>query len=400
MITREESVQAFEALEKYQTKAAAARELGIDPRTLSRRIDRYYADPEATVYKECKENGIPYDEVSMAWVKGKNISLLWKNNKQMSYEDIRDSFIEEMKNHAPVYSNDMFNKNIFKDENNLLIIDAADVHIGKLAKSYETGGDEYNTEKAVERLQLGIERLVSRASSAFGFEKIVFVIGNDIIHIDKPNRTTTSGTPQDTDGQWWEMFLAAKKAYIKAIEVMMTFSEVHVVFCPSNHDYMSGWMLADTISSWFNNVERVSFGEDNKSVSINHRKYIVYGNNLIGFTHGDGAKEKDLANLMQMEARQHWGKTKFAYLYTHHTHHKHRKVNKQLIEKDHIGFTILSPSYVQDPENSVYIETVRSPSPADGWHSRNGYMNFPAIEAFIHNDKNGQIARLTEFFVE
>jgi len=398
MITRDQSIEAFNASQKYETKAEAARNLGIDVKTLNRRISRYYADPEATIYRNALEEGIPFDEISMAWVKNKEVSIMWKkDNNVLSYEQIRDNLIDEMKKYAPVYPNIARELPPLDHDKNLLIIDAADVHVGKLAKSYETGQPEYNISIAVSRIQNGVAKLLSSASK-LSIESIIFVIGNDILHIDNPRRTTTASTPQDTDGQWWEMFLAAKMAYIKAIEIMVEHADVHIVFCPSNHDYVSGWMLADTISSWFRNNPNVSFGINNQSVSINHRKYVVYGNNLIGFTHGDGAKERDLASLMQYEARSMWGKTKYATFYTHHTHHKHRKMNDTMLEKDQIGITLLSTSRVQDPKNSVYIETVRSPSPADGWHSRNGYVNSQAMEAFVHNYENGPIARFTEYF--
>ncbi|PCJ96712.1 MAG: hypothetical protein COA52_00460 [Hyphomicrobiales bacterium] len=333
----------------------------------------------------------------MAWVKTDEVSMLWKNNSPiMSYFDIRDSLIEEMQKYAPKYEDlELIPKT--HRENNLLVLDAADIHIGKLSKTDETGY-EYNIQLAVDRVESGINDLINRANYAFNPEKTVFVIGNDVLHIDRPHRTTTAGTPQDTDGQWWEMYMAAKMCYIKCIEKLTQLGPVHVVFCPSNHDYTSGYMLADSISSWFHNVKNVSFGEDNKNISIAHRKYIVYGNNLIGFTHGDGAKEKDLANLMQYEAREAWGKTKYAYIYTHHTHHKHKKNNNQLVEKDYTGITVLSPSRDHNPEHNVYIETVRSPSPPDGWHSRNGYVNQTAIEAFIHNEIDGQIGRLTHYY--
>jgi len=399
IITRDEAIKAFEAVELYDTKVDAAKSLGITTSALYRRIKHYHKDPEAIIYRNAKENRVPYDDINMAWIKNDEVSMLWKKSDGvLSYTEIRDQLIEEMVKYAPVYK--PISRSTFLEQN-LLIIDAADIHVGKLCRTYETGFDEYNIDIAVKRVEEAIEALVVQ-SQFYNPEKIVFVIGNDVLHIDNARRTTTSGTPQDTDGQWWDMYLAAKMCYIKAIERLIPLADVHVVFCPSNHDYVSGWMLADTISSWFANNGNVHFGEDNKSISINHRKYIVYGSNLIGFTHGDGAKEKDIPNLMQYEAREMWGKTTHAYMYTHHTHHADRKfvtdTSKHRIEKDHIGITVLSPSTHINSDHGVYIETVRSPSPPDGWHSRNGYVNKAAIEAFIHHHKNGQIARLTHFF--
>ena len=394
MITREQAIEAFEAKEKHQTIKAAADSLNIHTDTLKRRISRYYADPEAIIYRNAKENRVPFEDVKLAWIKNKEVSMLWKGHTNVvSYEDMRDKIIEEMDKHSPVYT---IPENKFKTEKNLLVIDAADIHFGKLSLREETGY-EYNIKIASDRMDKAVDDILAKGS-LFNPEKIVFVIGNDVIHIDKPGRTTTNGTPQDTDGQWWQMFLAAKLSYIKSIEKMALYAPVHVVFCPSNHDYMSGWMLADTISSWFRNHPNVTFGDNNRSISIAHRKYVVYGQNLIGFTHGDGAKHKDLKELMQYEAKQAWSRSKYAYFYIHHFHHKDKQHNGKLMEKDYIGLTVLSPSVSQKPEMDIYIETVRSPSPADRWHSTNGYVNRCAIEAFVHHHEDGQVGRLTHYF--
>jgi hypothetical protein len=151
----------------------------------------------------------------------------------------------------------------------------------------------------------------------------------------------------------------------------MQVAPVHVVFNPSNHDYTNGFFLADAISAWFRNAEDVTF-----DVSISHRKYYQYHNNLIGTTHGDGAKENDLPLLMANEASKGWSETKHKYIYIHHKHHKWSK----------------------DIMN-VTLEGMRSPSEADSWHHRNGYQHSPrAIEGFIHHKIHGQVARITHTF--
>jgi hypothetical protein len=48
--------------------------------------------------------------------------------------------------------------------------------------------------------------------------------------------------------------------------------------------------------------------------------------------------------------------------------------------------------------DNIQLEVVRSPSPPDGWHDRNGYVNMQAVEAFIHHPFEGQILRKTEWF--
>lgn len=316
--------------------------------------------------KECESVGIPHERVGNYWYKGKHFSIHASNKKEINYEEVRDGIIEAMDLHSPKYTT-IERKEI--EEGHLLVIDPADIHIGKLATTFESG-DEYNINIAIERVRQGVEGIINK-SKGFNIEQIVLIIGNDILHIDSPKRTTTSGTPQDTDGMWYEGFLEAKKLYVEIIERLVTLADIHVVFNPSNHDYMSGFFLADVIKSWFRLCENITF-----DTSISHRKYYRYGNNLIGSTHGDGAKLSDLPLLMAQEAPDAWCNTKHRYIYSHHLHHYQAK--------DMIG---------------VSLETLRSASGTDSWHHRNAYQHSPkAIMGFIHHKEFGQIARLNHYF--
>jgi len=280
-------------------------------------------------------------------------------------EELRAKLLADLKDYSPVYPTIKRDKS---KDGHCLVVDPADIHIGKLATAFETGVD-YNSQIAVKRVKDGVQGILDK-SSGFNIDKIIFIGGNDILHTDTPTRKTTSGTPQDTDGMWYDNFLTAKQLYVDILEMLITVADVEFVFNPSNHDYMSGFMLADVIKTHFRLSKNISF-----DCSISHRKYSVYGNSIIGTTHGDGAKQVDLGQLMSIEAKEHWANSEHRYFYTHHVHHK--------TAKDYINVT---------------VESLRSPSPADSWHDRNGYVNKAAVEGFIHSKENGQVARLTHFF--
>lgn len=285
--------------------------------------------------------------------------------KKLDYFDVKDAIIKEMENYIPKYPEIKREK---ISEGHLLVIDPADIHIGKLCTAFETG-DSYNTEIAVTRVLSGINGILNKVIG-FNIDKILLVIGNDILHIDTPKRTTTSGTPQDTDGMWYDNFLTAKSLYVKVIELLLPIADVVVHYDPSNHDYTNGFFLADCLSTWFRTSKNVTF-----ETSISHRKYFRYYTNLIGTTHGDGAKESDLPLLMAQESKD-WSECKHRYIYTHHIHHKK--------SKDY---------------GSVCVESLRSPSGTDSWHHRNGYQHQPkAVEAFIHSKQDGQVCRITHIF--
>lgn len=338
-------------------------------RYISKSLSKLIRSEEHPALAEaCEERGIDISSVGIAWAKDKKWSIQFKPNKESgpTFEQMLEDHISAIKTHTFDYG-EIVRTNY--TDSYLLVIDPADVHIGKLASSFETGED-YNTQIAVNRVKEGVEGILKKASG-FNIDQIVFVAGNDILHIDTPKRTTTSGTPQDTDGMWYNNFLIAKRLYVDVLDTLIKVADVHFMFNPSNHDYQTGFFLADTIKSWYNKCKNITF-----DTSIAHRKYYKYHGNLIGTTHGDGAKPQDLPLLMAQEAGEDWSSSKNRYVYIHHIHHK--------MSKDFAGVT---------------VEALRSPSGTDSWHHRNGYQHAPkAVEGFIHAKDHGQIARFTHLF--
>jgi hypothetical protein len=323
------------------------------------------------IKNEANELGLDDADVKHGWIKSKTASLFFKNpnfksKEEENYERIRESILNDIDTHTPKYE-------IFKredsDDAHLLVIDPADVHIGKLCDAFETG-ESYDNQIAVQRVLEGVQGILNK-SKGFNIDKILFIGGNDILHIDTPRRTTTAGTSQDTDGMWYSNFLIAKQLYVEILERLLTVADVHFTFNPSNHDYVHGFFLADVIRTWFKDCKQITF-----DCSISHRKAFRYGLNLIGTTHGDGAKNQDLPILMATEFPIDWSATKHRYVYTHHVHHK--------FSKDYIGVT---------------VESLRSPSGTDSWHHVKGYQHAPkAVEGFIHHKINGQVARISHLF--
>lgn len=319
------------------------------------------------IYQESKKLGLDVEDVKHGWLKTQDASMFFTNPlyKKKEEDGFYNELIKDLQNFSPVFPEI---KRTASKEGHLLVIDPADIHVGKLARAFETGED-YNSQIAVKRVLEGVQGILDK-TSGFNIDQILFVGGNDILHIDTPKRMTTSGTPQDTDGMWYDNFLIAKQLYIDVLTMLLPIANVHFVFNPSNHDYTNGFFLADVIKTYFKDCKNITF-----DCSIAHRKYYSYFNNLIGTTHGDGAKQSDLPLLMAHESKD-WSTCKHRYIYTHHVHHK--------TAKDHIGVT---------------IESLRSPSASDSWHSRNGYTGVPkAIEGFLHHKEFGQISRITHIF--
>lgn len=331
---------------------------------LPRRTDNWRRKVQhPALQNECDVVGLPATSVTNYWYKGKHFSIHVKGEK--TFFDVAEEVIGEMKKHSPKYPKVNYTR--VKD-GHLLVIDPADIHVGKLCSAFETG-EEYNCKIACQRVMDGVQGILDKANG-FNIDQILLIIGNDCLHVDTPKHTTTSGTSQDTHLMWYDAFKVALELYRTAIEKLIQIAPVYVQYDPSNHDYQTGFFLAQTLQAWFSSSKSVTF-----NVSIAHRKYFNYGQNIIGTTHGDGAKEQDLALLMAHEAKQ-WSDCRHKYFYIHHIHHKK--------SKDYMG---------------VCVEALRSPSGTDSWHHRNGYQHAPkAVEGFIHHKQYGQVCRITHLF--
>lgn len=364
-----------------------ARRLNIAQSTVSRSIEKWKADVYKAVWEPTKKEIMEHSRIVDDYVENnntqrKNVSHLrhktklpdgskvsaFIKNPKVEEEERRfwEDLIEEVKNHAPVYPK--LKRGINKD-NHLLVIDPADIHIGKLASAFETW-EEYDQQIAVQRVREWVKWILDKASP-YNIDKILFIGGNDIVHTDNTKRTTTSGTPQDTDWMWYNNYINAKKLYVEVLETLLTVADVDFVFNPSNHDYVAWFYLCQVIEAHFRNNNNISFDND-----MSHRKYYKYGQNMIWTTHWDWAKQNDLPLLMAQERAVMWSETKHRYIYWHHLHHKN--------SKDYPWVT---------------FETMRSASWTDSRHHRNWYQHAPkAIEGFLHHPQFGQIARFTNLF--
>jgi len=327
-----------------------------------------------------KEFGIPDDKLDIAvnsrliWDKSRDYSMKIDNPytvKNVKVKTFIDVFLEGLKDYSPKYPK--IKRKKLKDPH-LLVIDIADLHINKFCQLFMTGAT-YDSNVAVERALEGVEGILKK-SVGFDIEKIVFVIGNDVLNTDGKSKATTNGTPQDTDLHWWQAFKIAKMMYVKSIETCLSVADVEVIHCPSNHDFHLGTCLADSLVSWFRFSKNVTFQD-----SPRYRKYYRYHKSMLEFEHGDKGKPSNVPLLMAQEEPRMWAETKYRYSYLHHVHHS--DITKYQSSKDYIG---------------ANVTFLRSPSSPDIWHAESGYINLVAIEGFIHSRDNGRVSHLTHYF--
>jgi len=323
--------------------------------------------------KYCKAEGIDINRVkSCKYVNhlGQqkfNIVMDFDDKNEKTYFDHRDDIIADMDAHSPLY--EKFKRIKKRNDGRLLVIGLADLHLNQLS-SYTETHEKYYTKLAVDKAVEGVLSLLEE-SKGYDITHVLFPLGGDVLNVDTPKNTTTSGTHQDTDMMWYDAFVTARKMFVAMIDATLARGyKVVIKHIVANHDYMSGFMLTDTIKSWFRNTD-IDF-----DVDMHHRKYYRFGLNMIAITHGDSAKKDKLALLASNEFK-YWSDTKFRYIYTQHIHHK-------TVAVDEIG---------------VAIQSLRTPTVASGWASRNGYQHSQSsIAGFVHDQNHGQIAELNHNF--
>lgn len=394
-------IAALDAYEKHGTKTEAAKSLNLHVATYDNRLTQAQKAGREVLTAACAAEMDNLESLSHFWKiakddDGNGYSLFIKNpisGQTTSITDmVQNAISESLKDDPPEYECRP------KDGGeNLMVMDLSDVHFLKLCVESETGYT-YSRDVARHRVREGVKALLGMAKP-FEVGRILFVLGNDILHTDNSRNTTTSGTPQDTDGTIFQGFSDAKSALVGAIEECAKVAQVDLIHIPSNHDWLLGWTLSQCLGAWFKDHPNVNASD--YALSERHRKYYRYGSNLIGLSHGDGAKEEKLYGLMVKESRSHVGECPNLYWILHHVHHKDRKrrgVDVFVTEKDHNGMTAHHFGSHATEGDGVQIEYVRSPSPPDGWHDRNGFVNRQAVECFIFHPYDGQKVRLTEWF--
>lgn len=252
-------------------------------------------------------------------------------------------------------------------ETHALEICVFDIHIGKQAYDAETGHGNYDATIAAELARQAVDDLLAQ-SRLYKLDKIILPIGNDLLHADNLIATTTGGTRQDVDSRYHLMFRRARSLMSWAIERCAQRAPVQVIVCPGNHDTVSSWTLGQVLAAEYANDPRVSFDD-----SAKRRKYVQYGKNLIGYTHGNAEPLTKLPAIMAVEQKALWAATDYREWHVGHRHHQKK----------------LPPILVDDKEG-VTVRICRSLSAPDSWHAEFGWVGATrGAEAFLWRKSGG-----------
>src|SRR3990167_3980718 len=295
---------------------------------------------------------------------------LWLRRKT---EEIRASHaLEDFRKDVLKYSPKNFPKYSPAKNGLMLEVEMPDIHIGKLTWGEESGVDG-DLKIQVETARKVMSELLSYTKN-FPIEKILFPLGHDFYNSDNQFDTTSHGTPQQEDTRWRKTFRTGWNLSAELIDMCASVAPVEVPIIGGNHDEERSFYLGEVLSGLYAKNKRVSI--DN---SAKMRKYILYGSNLIGLTHGYHEKLKELKDIMAYEVPELWARSKFREVHTGDKHHKEDYVHK-----------------THEDNSGVVVRILRSLTPPDAWHYNKGYIGaLRASEAFMWDKKKGLLAQFT-----
>lgn len=255
-----------------------------------------------------------------------------------------------------------------KNQNGLVLeVAIFDLHFGKQAFPPETLDRPYDIKITEAMFFRALDKIIERAQG-FKYEKVLFIVGNDMLHSNDLDNRTANGTIVDSDGRFHKAYVVARKAMTAAIDKLRQIAPVHVVVCVGNHDRFSAWTLGHSLECWYHNDPDVTI--DNAPAL---RKYYEWGKVALLFTHGDEGKRQDYPLLFATEKPEMFGRTKFREIHTGHFH-----------------------STKTEEYHGVRVRTLSSLSTADSWHASKGFKGaLRTAEAFVWSKEEGLIAQFT-----
>jgi len=365
-------LEVIEAINRTGGINPAARDLGLKRTTIQAAITGLRSRAAKSGY--APDSGMTHPAPSPFLVKGTSTLYDSDGNQKAQWvkttlddskveEMVRamvDAMTEEVKGKAPKIAPPKDS-----DPDLLTVYPMGDPHFGMYAWAEETG-DDFDTDIAERVTCAAIDRLIDSAPPA---ETAIVLPLGDLIHADSStNRTPNSGATLDVDTRWARVMQIALRALIYAIKkALAKHKKVIVRIVKGNHDPHASLAIALALDAYFHGEPRI-----NVDLSPAAHWYYKFGRVLIGSTHGDTTKERDLLGVMAADRPQDWGETEFRYWYCGHIHHS--------AKKEYPG---------------VVVEYFRTLATKDAWHAAQGYRSGRDMCRIVHHKMYGETERQT-----
>lgn len=261
----------------------------------------------------------------------------------------------------PVKSIESKDCTLHVDNNKIVEIQYADLHIG-------LKGIEYESE-----LKSITDRIIEKNKDA---SKFLLPIGQDWLNADikiGANYLTTSGTSLEQSLSYKDMIQTGIRVACYIIDSIL-YNTKATIDCPyilANHDKHSCFGVFCALMQRYLNNPRIKFDD-----SMKQRKYIKYGVNGIGLGHGHKEKNK-IYKAFSIEAPSIYASTKFREFHLSHLHNESVKDECGVVHRR--------------------LPTVNTP---DEWHTESGWIGATnRIQTFVYDIDKG-LKSIEYYYIE
>lgn len=402
-LSDERCIEVLRAVDRFGSKAEAARQLNVAHSSISRTVDiarrrgisidsEVANQEEYTDWREGEESAslsinthtrirtledaLEYAEVDQDVWEATKFSVVSHEQAQKDSEgnprtvqlwNVRVELRRRKHNHPIVvkeetkewlksYSPKIPKPKSAKKKSSELVLEIAcpDIHFGKYADGDETG-DDYNLEIAANLYMTAHRHIVEQAFKSFDIGRIINIPSNDPFHCNA-HYTTHNGTRQDHATTWQKLYKVGRQTMSQAIIELREYAPVDVITHSDNHAPDLAFFAADAISCLFSKDSFVSVDDGPEP-----HKFYRHGNVLLGFGHGHNEKYADLQGIMANKQPEAFAQCTWREWHLGHLH------KDMLID----GF------------HDLRFRRLPSLSGTDSWHASKGYRSGKAALGFV-----------------
>lgn len=355
-----------------KSKAECARYLGISENTFREWLRGYLArrpDSDPAIRSSMEAIGT-YMVPQLAWSKTRtrkdgtqqtDYSVLLKPPElpDDTLDRIRDAFngLKAAKPARPPKS---------VRDNLISVWPVMDMHFGMHSWGRETGGPDYDVDRARADVEYAAEKVLALAPQT---KQAVLILGGDTLHADDgTNMTPQSGHALDVDGRHYRVVDKCIEALAYLVGRIAESSEsVKVRVLRGNHDMHSHMILTFALAQRYRDDPRIEVERDPRDLFMHQ-----WGRCSIFAHHGDKANPERMA-LQIADVCPFWSETRHRYAFTGHVHHDQAK---------DIG--------------GLRWESLRAFCPPDSYAASMGFTARRALQVVIMDKNDGIVLRASD----
>jgi len=365
-------LEIIDALNEYGSNRKAAKALGVCYGTIQSAI-------EGLKKRAAKQGYSPDHDMTRTVPDGyivKGVSTYYNKDGKPSGQWVKSSIdndrlqammlevIEGMKDEIP-------RENLTKpphtgSENLLNCYVVTDYHLGMLAWSEETNGDDWDINIAQDLVIKWFAQAIQQSPNA---DTAVFAQLSDFLHFDGMDAVTPASKHLlDVDTRFSKLVRTAIRVLRTVINMLLAkHQKVHIIMADANHDPVSQIWLREWFSALYENEPRITVDR-----SPNPYNAYEFGKTALFFHHGHKRKVTNVSEVFASQFREMFGRTKYAYAHMGHYHSIDVRENNLMIVEQH-----------------------RTLAPADAYSARGGWLSGRDAKVITYHYDYGEVSRLT-----